>query len=114
MPDPNGAMTPEEFQKAKNWLVGKAPEGKCVMCGTDRWTITTAILNPPLLFPDQNFRAVSPTFPLIGIICDNCAHVEFFSAVIMGIVPSTKENKDQQPAADDKKTEVAQEAPNGR
>ena len=71
-------------QQAADWLKSHAPELKCAACGKNSFGVDS-----PLAMTNQmddgghiNYLA---GYPLVVVVCQNCAHVMFFAAKQMGI-----------------------------
>jgi len=87
VPDQDGKLTEEETQKATAWLNEHAKVGKCSMCGNLNWSVVPVIFNSTIYYPGGGLRVGGASVPLISIICSNCGHMEFFSAVVIGLLP---------------------------
>jgi hypothetical protein len=76
--EPGPAPPRTVAQRAVDWLRSRCPALRCTACGGGEWVIGELI------------QAPSPSgrtaLPLVPVICRNCAHTTFFSAVPMGLV----------------------------
>ena len=71
-------------QLALDWLKSHISVVKCAACGTGPLSV-----NSPLAMTNQmddgghiNYLA---GYPLVAVVCQNCAHVMFFAAKQMGV-----------------------------
>lgn len=86
-------LTQADQEKIRNWLTSHASfDGmRCAICGQRNWTIpnVAAMTNSIDLSNSRVNHLVG--FPMIGITCSNCAHIEWFSALAMGFKAKTPE-----------------------
>ena len=85
--------TKEDEEKIKKWIEEKAPKVKCFCCGLGKWTIAS---NPAMtIMYDTNSGRIHymDGYPMIGLICENCAHIVWFSAPMMGLKPKDPTKK---------------------
>lgn len=85
MPDPKGKMSPEEHEKAVNWLneKGKRP-GRCEGCGKKAIYLKRDLAQ--LLIPGWN-----QAYPLLVLMCTNCGLIRLHGAIRAGIEASDQE-----------------------
>lgn len=71
----------EERNAAKKWLGEKWPQERraCPICGVRDWIIgDTSQLHL--------YGALGSVYPLVPVVCKNCAHTYLFQAIQMGVV----------------------------
>ena len=72
--------TPEQKRILKEKL--DTLDIKCVACGKDDFTIIDRIFQYPEFQGGSNAKVI----PIVVLFCDNCSHIENFSAVTLGII----------------------------
>lgn len=90
MPDATGKLTPEDLAKTKAWFARhwKGPV-ICPVCKTTEWTQGDHIVQVPRWSSDL-LLGQYPTYPVLPVYCNACAHVMYFGAPQMGIAaPAT-------------------------
>jgi len=81
-------LTAEDQDKIKKWLEQKASSGlRCFVCGSQRWTIASPAAMTVSVDIHTNRVHYMQGFPLIGLICENCANTLWFNANMMGLRP---------------------------
>lgn len=79
-------LTEAEVQQFVNYLNEKIPnQAPCTICGQQNWSIGDSFLGAEMAVPFEDRYFGMPFLPLVWIICENCRHVEFFSAVGVGL-----------------------------
>jgi hypothetical protein len=68
--------------RSGEWLAAKYDSAECP-CGVTAW-VASQTLVAPFEFHSQS-QTPDTWVPLVMLVCKNCAHVELFSAVAMGI-----------------------------
>lgn len=91
-------LTQDDQAKIRNWLTSHAFGGiRCSVCGQQNWTImNVAAMTGSIDLNTSRINHLSG-FPMIGITCNNCAHIEWFSAPAMGFKPKTPEENPPAP-----------------
>lgn len=83
-------ITPEQAEKLIAWLKEKAPHGiKCSVCGVNDWQIAPDIVTP-LRLTDGAVSIGGSMYPLVMLICRNCAHTIFLNAILSGVMDRPK------------------------
>jgi len=78
-------LTKENEGVIKKWVEEKTPGLRCFCCGHRKWSIQQ---NPALtVLVDTNSGRIHymDGYPMIGLTCDYCAHILWFSAPLMGL-----------------------------
>lgn len=85
MPDATGKLTPEDEQKTRLWFARhwKAPV-VCPVCKSSTWTQAGHVVQMPRWSSDV-LLGQAPTYPVLPVYCNTCAHVLFFGTPQMGI-----------------------------
>lgn len=83
-------MTQEQRTKALNWIIDKRGANPCSSCGVSPTSSTLPLFHIGNLsfinvMPDD-FVNESNIIPILPIFCNNCGHIEFYSAKELGIV----------------------------
>lgn len=74
-------------QRVQLWITSKCGQMRCVCCGTARWTLFDAS-SLTIGFDVHTTRFhYHEGIPLISVGCENCGHVVFFSANVLGFKP---------------------------
>ena len=86
-------------QAALKWLAEKWPSPQwCPVCGhADHWL---GDLGAVPGFEYEKWIINTPQFPVFGIVCRNCGHVMWFSAILAGVMPPKPERKPEPMAAE--------------
>lgn len=80
-------LTREDEEKIKKWLEEKTPNLRCFCCGYGGWTLGESAAMTVMIDTNSGRIHYMEGYPMIGLICQNCAHIEWFSAVLMGLKP---------------------------
>ena len=78
------ALTKKQTDTFQKWLNNKAPAHNCGMCGANKWALGD-IIQPPVRTGDE-IALGGPSIPAVMLICGNCAHIELFAAVKVGLL----------------------------
>jgi len=84
MPDDKGDWLPEEREKILKWFNENTTPKECTFCGTRAWTLGGSAGLLPCL-GGRNIL-LGPTIPVVLVFCSKCAHIEFFSPVLMKLL----------------------------
>ncbi len=77
-----------QTDRAIAWLLEKwGPDKKCPMCGTVEWEVAP-IGGLSQFIPDYGFESHSG-YPVVPVLCANCAFVALIHAVASGVVEAT-------------------------
>lgn len=89
MPDSEGKLTEEEFEKVKAWMARfVATDRPCSVCGTKGWTMLPRLVQPVTLGGAFVIQLGGlEGYPNVGLVCNTCGYTRYLNAVIMGIVP---------------------------
>ena len=82
MPDKLGKLSDNDRSKAREWLAKHAPE-PCSGCGKHNFVTAGHVV--ALHAEVENFLKAHSYYPVIPIICGNCARVQLYAARLMGI-----------------------------
>ena len=82
---PNSPLTPEQIQKISEWLATKSRNPTCPVCMTNQWTIGPHLLSG-MIFSGGGLVIGGPSYPMVFMICNNCAYVRHFMAIPMGVI----------------------------
>jgi hypothetical protein len=94
MPQEDGRLTEAEKAKFRYWLEQRSGfRHKCSVCLNESWTIGDHLVMPVSFFGDFTVRFSGVSYPQAMLICNVCAHTQFFNAVRIGLVPAAL-NKD--------------------
>ena len=80
-------MDEDKAQKAREWFVSKIS----AVCPTCQQVAPFNLLNTmvaPVPIGDNNMALIGaggPNIPMVGLVCTNCSHIRFFSAVMLGL-----------------------------
>ena len=98
MPNKDGKLTDEERGKVTAWLEQYPPalgaNSPCPICGSDTWMIGEYLVQPVTLGPNIMLQLGGVSFPQIMLISIPCGYTRFLNAVMMGILPPAKSEKD--------------------
>ena len=84
----------EMKQAAIEWLNERWKNRVCDCCGKQDsgWTMADDLLMP-MTFSGGNLNIGGAAYPQIALICNYCAHMKYFNAVIMNVVRSVNGEK---------------------
>lgn len=79
-------LDPSTLEKVHAWLARHAPNLACPVCQSKTWDAGEV----GILMPFQNGKVVRSkvVYPLLPLICKQCAYTYLFSAVGMGLLGS--------------------------
>lgn len=82
-----GKLTTEHREKLATYLNGKAPLiGKCPLCADRRWGLLDHFVHLPIFREDGAIMFGGPSYPNVGLICQNCGNTQLVNAVSAGIL----------------------------
>jgi hypothetical protein len=82
-------MDPEQNERAADWVADKWRNPLCPVCQQNVWQIGDLVELRP--FTGGDLVLGGPLYPMLQVICGNCAHTVLFNAVLAGIVgPETQ------------------------
>jgi ribosomal protein S27AE len=100
MPDKDGKLSPEEKQRAIDWVnvrwVGQ--NQACPICGDGHWIIGDHLVQPLTVGPENSIQLGGAGYPQVMLISVKCGYTRFLNAVLIGLVGGT-------PPPDEKKPE---------
>lgn len=73
----DGNLTKDEATACMHWFQERCQNFPCQACGYKDWALSADC--------HHLMDSESQLTPLIALVCHNCGHMEFFSAVEMGI-----------------------------
>lgn len=78
-------LTKEDEEKIKKWIEEKAPKLRCFCCGYGKWGIQSSPAMTVMIDTNSGRIHYMDGYPMIGLICDFCAHILWFSAPLIGL-----------------------------
>lgn len=72
------SINKKQIKKLADWIESKAPDLKCVACGSNDWSAQDIVATPT--WDVDETKNTRSTVPMVQLICKNCAYVIFFSA----------------------------------
>lgn len=84
-------FTEAEKAKIQAWVGERAPGLRCFCCGSQKWTLLPGAALPVRYNTTSGRIHYMDGFPLVGLMCDHCAHVEWFGPGPMGVKPEMAE-----------------------
>ena len=78
-------LSQEQTTQVQNWLNQNARNFNCTTCNANNWQIGDIVAAPAM---DQggNINIGGRSVPMVQVICGQCAHIELFAAVPIGLV----------------------------
>jgi hypothetical protein len=90
-------LTQEQKQKFLDWLNERwVGDKNCPVCHHNRWTVSDDMVSPNTVAPNGGVMLGGPSYPVVLLICKNCANTLSFNAPIMGIVESEAKQEEEQ------------------
>lgn len=86
-------LTQQEMERAKEWIDSHAPKLRCFCCGNGRWQVANKAAMTVMCDTHTGRVHYMEGYPMIALICANCAHIVWFSAPMMGLKPELGEAK---------------------
>ena len=85
-------LSTAQKDEIKQWLAQKSAHvgGECPVCGENAWRIEDYLISGPL-FSERPIALVTSVFPMVAMVCSNCAYVRQFMAMQLGLL------KEEQP-----------------
>lgn len=80
-------LTNEDKEKIKKWIEDKAIKMSCFCCGCGKWNILQSPAITVMIDINSGRIHYMHGYPIIGLICDNCALITWFSAPAIGLKP---------------------------
>ena len=81
-------LTSEDQEKIKKWLEQKSSSGlRCFVCGHQRWSIGNLAAMTVSVDTQTGRMHYMQGYPLVALLCDNCAHTIWFNANLIGLKP---------------------------
>jgi hypothetical protein len=96
MSNADGKLTDADVLVVASWLMNHATGGKdwdeCPFCRQKKLEIGQHLIHLQIFVPPHKDGAVIGTSPFISypqvqVVCENCGHTLFFSAVMAGLLP---------------------------
>lgn len=86
-------LSEEDRKKIVDWIRKKTGQPRCNMCGTGQWTVVDAA-TLPIGFDVHTTRFFyHQGIPQVTIVCNNCGHMVFFNAAVLGFEPDEPEKE---------------------
>lgn len=83
----DGRLSLKQREQVAAYINGKAPLiGKCPTCGDRRWGLLDHFVHIPIFHNNGSFVVGGPSYPNIGLICQNCGNTQLINAVAAGII----------------------------
>jgi hypothetical protein len=89
--DLNGFLTPEALAHIGKHLGEKLTQS-CPSCGRHEFVVANRIYAPPALGRRRGID-YGNTYPLVMVLCSNCAYVLPFAARVMGLFGDTSDEQ---------------------
>lgn len=83
----DGKLSDEQRKKFEVWINSKAALiGKCPICSERRWMLIDHFIDLPIYRGGNVVIGGGPSYPSVGLLCQNCGNTHFINAVISGIL----------------------------
>lgn len=79
-------MNEAQLKKTKDFLKKKLEKSKCPLCGHSDWNFHENIFELGEYKSGLGLGTGNSVFPVIILICSNCKHSAFLSAILTGVV----------------------------
>ena len=101
MPDEEGILSQEERAVVAAWINQKWDQRPklCPVSGETTWVIGRHIVAP--VTQGVSGLTGGATYPLVQLICRDCAYTMLFNAVMIGIISGDTESTEEQEAETD-------------
>ena len=76
-------LSSEQQQKVQAWLNSKGIKVACPCCGHNNWSLGEIISSP--IMTQGGMQIGGPSVPAVQVVCNNCAYINHFAAVPMGL-----------------------------
>lgn len=83
----------EKRDEAIKWLEERWTRRECDCCGSQKWVISDFLIASPNY--QGGFHFGGKTAPHLMVTCMRCSNTKFFNAVVMEIISSQKEEKNE-------------------
>ena len=93
MPDQNGVLSDKEKDQAIAWLKERWTKS-CPACDRREFSIGEHVVHTPIHFGGA-LKFGGPMYPQLAVVCKNCGYTLLFNAVLMGIIESKEEIKEE-------------------
>ena len=95
MPDERGKLSPAEERTVVQWLKdsGWTDANICPISLHAEWSISEHIVFP-ITYAGGAIRLGGEVVPFVMVRCEDCGYTRFFNAVMMGLLPPSKDGKD--------------------
>jgi predicted nucleic-acid-binding Zn-ribbon protein len=87
-PNKERVLTPEEKKRAAAWVARHAKHG-CPVCGNTKWNLGQEFVE--IHQHTGNVFRGGNVYPLVMLLCSNCAYVLLFHAITTGVMALPKE-----------------------
>lgn len=102
-PPPPKVLTEEQKEKVVAWIRKHGQANiTCVICGHRNWAVGDHIV-APAIYSEGGIVLGGTAYPTVMLICNHCAHTIYINAVLMGLLPSTRELREKWKASEEKK-----------
>lgn len=91
MPTKDGRLTKDERQRLVDWLNQKWTHRTCTSCGTHEWDLMDQLTMMPV-YMQRTEPEIGRAVVCVSAICQNCARMEFFNALVMNVVGVTRQD----------------------
>lgn len=83
----DGKLSDEQRKKFGAWISSKAAMiGKCPTCSDRRWALMDHFIDFPIYRGGSVVIGGGPSYPSVGIVCQNCGNTQFINAVLSGVL----------------------------
>lgn len=80
-------LTEEDKKRIMEWLNQKCGQMRCTCCGLGQWALVDIAVLPIGVDLHSTRFFYHQGVPQVSIACQNCGHMLFFNAGIMGFKP---------------------------
>lgn len=94
----DGSLTPEQLQKAQDWLAAHWERLACPFHGPTKWILGDSLVGT-VGFRAGGIAIGGPTFPLLVVTCSQCGFTAFLNAIVVGIIPPAPSPTPTEPTA---------------
>ncbi len=80
-------LTEADKKQVVEWLNKKCPQMRCVCCGVGKWAVLEVSTLPIGIDLHTTRFHYHAGLPQVGILCQECGHILYFSANALGFKP---------------------------
>lgn len=79
-------LSDDDITKITVWMRTHCAHHKCSSCNDKRFEIEPYLAAAPMLNKSKGGVTFEKVYPLVVMLCAKCGHIDFFNAVLMGIL----------------------------